>query len=371
VNASPLSTTPGSARVIQIVPRWFPDIDGVGSYAAKTGEALMRDARVPSVFLVASGNAKATADVVVLPERSAAGLQRMVERLLSKSSVANPDRILLHYVGYGYDKHGAPDWLADGLERIRFQNPELVLVTFFHEMYAKSWPWRRAFWFSLKQMQVAKRLLALSSQAVCSVAKNEKIILRWGRGHTPVTTLAIPSTIGEPDEAMLLPWQQRQNSIVVFGRPHTRELVYKHSAHIRRLCESLKIREIWDIGAPAPLSVDPNVPIRRLGRLSDSEISAALNQVRFGLIAYPSAYLGKSSILAAYAAHGLAPIVLDAGRSSGHDGLNDGVQYCSAGRVHKREIVLEDIAGNARRWYVSHGFSAHAAEFERILASSR
>src|SRR5687767_5793083 len=130
-------------RIVQIVPRFWPAIDGVGDFARQLGGELQQKFAIESHFLAASGNESSETHVSVLKERSAAGLIAELQNLRA-------DLVLLHYSGYGFHERGFPHWLLDGLENFLSRTPVRFAV-FFHEIWASGPPWKSEFYVKTLQ----------------------------------------------------------------------------------------------------------------------------------------------------------------------------------------------------------------------------
>jgi hypothetical protein len=103
------------------------------------------------------------------------------------------------------------------------------------------------------------------------------------------------------------------------------------------------------------------------GALPPAQVSAILRSVRYGLIEYPGAYLSKSGVFAAYAAHGLA-VVNGNPTPAGVDGLCADVQYLSGGRELALDIDdARRVAGQLHAWYQGHTLARQARAWAREL----
>lgn len=85
--------------------------------------------------------------------------------------------------------------------------------------------------------------------------------------------------------------------------------------------------------------------------------------------AYPTAYLGKSGVFAAYAAHGLAPVTFSANRAANEDGLKAGEHYLLASAAEKDGAGT--IARNAHGWYQAHDTKAQAGCYAENISAFR
>jgi hypothetical protein len=319
--------------IIHIVPHLPPQNSGVGDYAVVVGRRMEEIGGITCGYVAAGVNA------VELPNdgehvRNITGrcdpgaLWRAVEELAGgdepspgparrgspQASVEGRETltVVLHYSGYGYDRNGAPAWLVDAL-RHRPQGRFIRVLAYFHELYANGWPWQRAFWFSARQRRVAADIARLSD----ALLTNREQSARWleeqtGRLTGSVRTLPVPSNAGEPDQ--LPDYESRPRRAVVFGDARRRAMLLdKEARAVARLLKTLEIVELIDIGRPAAIDkkefARAGIAIEQPGYLDAREVGRQLSQCRVGLIRYPLAFVAKSSVFAAYAAHGVVPVI--------------------------------------------------------------
>lgn len=276
-------------RWIQLVARFDPDAEGLSAFAAGLEHELGRPASGGTGVLALAGAS----------DRPWSNLERL--------ELAPEDRIILHYVGYGYSRRGAPIRLARAWERIRERVSGARCGVHFHEVAAFGPPWRSSFWFRPFQVAVARRLLAASEAAVTSLVGYQEWLRRLCPGRA-VERIAVPSTIGEPSSVPGA--DDRPARLVVFGSEGVRARAYRTEARaLARAVREAGVTEIADLGdgsvAPGEIA---GVPVRPLGRLPRHEVSRELLGARFGFVAYPPDFLDKSTIYGAYLAHGLVPL---------------------------------------------------------------
>ena len=320
-------------------------------------------------------------------------------RVLSQPGM--PATVLLHYVGYGYEKRGCPVWLVRGLEKWRKQKAEIRnqnqdsrkqkteikndegrdtfqlskfpisalpnLVTMFHELYAFGPPWRSSFWTSPVQRWVAQTLARSSDHCITNrVASATWLAAASRHPMNTISVLPVFSNVGEPER--LPDWNERQPRIIVFGSAGWRGKVYRdHKTDLEQACQQLNLTEIVDIGTPLRIP-QLSVRISQRGILSPQEISREMLDARAGFFAYPAAYLGKSTIFAAYAAHGLSPITFPANRVENEDGLKCGEHYLSANELLGCNAgKTEEIGTRAHTWYQEHSTKTQAQHYARVI----
>ncbi len=286
---------------MQLVPQLPPVPEGVGSFAAALAQALAPGG-IESRFLVAAadwpGGGGLAAEAVAA--RSAAALERQL--------AATPT-LLVHYANYGYQARGCPAWLVEGVRRWRRGGSGRRLVTYFHEVYASGPPWRSSFWLSPVQRRLAARLLAASDGAATSLPLYRRLLAHWEPRREVLVTPMI-SPLGEP--ADLPPAAARRpRTLAVFGAPANRRRAYGRLGEaLAAACRALGIAEVLDLGSPCgPLpSKVGGVPVRPLGALPAPAAGAVLGGCFAGFLGYPAPFLAKSSVFAAYCAHGLVPV---------------------------------------------------------------
>jgi len=341
-------------RIVQIVPRLPPPAEGVGSFSQGLACALLSGPGIAS-HLVAAGPGTPGAE----PEARA-----FADRLERE---AGTDPVLLHYVGYGYQARGCPGWLVDGVEAWKSRGKRR-LVTLFHEVYASGPPWRSSFWLSPTQRRLAARLAALSDGRVTSLALYRRRLRRRLPG-LEVAVVPVFSTVGEP--TAVLPLAARARRLVVFGGPGGRARAYdRHAEKLSEACRALDLEEVWDVGPPGPAGSAAGPaevagrPVRRLGELPAAEVNALLTESFAGFVAYPSRFLAKSTVFAAYCAHGMLPLC---GAPAQDEDANE-VPLCWEARLHPATLEgLQAVAGQAWTWYRTHTAAAHAALYRELL----
>lgn len=356
------------------MPRLPPAVDGVGDYAFNLASQLRQDFAIETHFIVGDPAWVGATQIEGFPitqvtRRSAATLLSLLTLLALPRTI-----VLLHYVNYGYAKRGCPFWLVDGLERWLGLGVNRVLVTMFHEIYASGPPWASSFWLSPVQRNLAVRLAYLSDRCLTSRQGYAKILDELSRGkHATVTTLPVFSNIGEPEQVP--PLAKRDRRLVVFGGRNNRLRVYQESlAALELACCLLGIEEIWDIGPPTGITLSSvsGVPIVERGQMPNTEISSILLNSLAGFFDYPTDFLAKSTIFAAYCAHGLLPVSARC-RVSAVDGIEAGKNYWVPDdqTTSLRDLVeVQAIADRAFAWYHTHNLSVQAKTFAAHLADN-
>jgi len=350
--------------LVCVVPGLAPVVDGVGDYALVLARQLRKKFSIDTHFIV--GDPAWTGETQIdgfavsrVKERSVKGFLP----LLSNSNLGTTV-VLLHYVGYGYDINGCPGWLVDGLQRWRSALNTRSLITMFHEVYASGPPWTTTFWVSGVQKNLATRLVRISDSCFTNKKLYADLLYRLSCGkHTKILSMPIFSNVGELKQPP--PLEKRTRRIVVFGNRDSRIRVYRKSLiTLYRICRFLGIKEVLDIGPPTGLnlSVIKGVPIVQMGKLPAAEISNFLSDSCGGFLRYPPAFLAKSTIFAAYCAHGMLPVNFR-GNALRVDGLEAGRHYWVLNKTNTAPCDLtglQAVADNAYAWYKTHDLAVHA-----------
>ena len=157
---------------------------------------------------------------------------------------------------------------------------------------------------------------------------------------TPTASLNHFSRAGELQSNNLL-GASRCNLVILGGIE--RFNIYKNHNLLRQTYDLLKIDQIVDIGTPVDWSSinTKGLKIKKMGLLNQSDTSDQLTISKVGIFDY-SKYprcLGKSSVLNAYKAHGVTPLLFKNVPSNNHDNLLAGINYIAPNQL---EILKSD-----------------------------
>ncbi|WP_008315091.1 hypothetical protein [Leptolyngbya sp. PCC 6406] len=356
----PVQPSTASLEIVQIVPRLPPHTDGVGDYALRLSEQLWADHRIYSHFLVFTTGLEFTPLESGFPIHSLA--EHSITALLSTLPVS-AQGIILHYSNYPYLKSplDLPFWLPKALEQGIHQR-QIPLVVMFHEL-----PTLKIKTFKIinpLQIHISRWLTKIAHGVITDSAQFQAYLSRWTRNSIP----CIPdfSTVGEP--SIIPPLSDRQRRIVIFGG-NDRGRVYKyHLPKLLSICKHLAIQEIVDIGRPLALNAQDFGDIRliEMGFQPAEVVSQMLLTAIAGMIDYTRfpGDLGKSTVFAAFTAHGVLPISTVYNPSEG-DGLHLNQHYLTPEtlRASMSPEQLQGIATTAHTWYESHSLRENAKVF--------
>jgi hypothetical protein len=339
-------------EIIQIVPYLPPSVSGVGDYALLLAEELRHQHSIYTKFIVGGTEWDGPQETngfpyARIPERKAIYLANILNE---QSGGLLP--VLLHYVGYGYEKRGCA-------------SPKQRLVTFFHELYALGPPWRSSFWVSPLQQGLAVKLARTSDVCMTNMQRSAHYLRpQLSCRSWDVIVLPVFSNVGE----LKTKETQRQPELVVFGGTSWRELAYtQYKKDLIDICKILNIVRLHDIGPP--LGDRPELPIEITlhGLLHAPEIDKIMRTSLAGFFTYPVSFLGKSGIFAAYAAHGLTPVTFDGNDKFSEDGLEEGTHFLSRNSLYQNRSIVRVVGEAVRSWYLEHNLAAQAREFAAAL----
>ena len=355
-------------KILQIVPRLPPYSDGVGDYARLLAMQLSRAHQIQTEFVSFRPGLETPPEVDGflthrLFDHTAAALLSLVPETV--------DGILLHYSNYPYlqGKLDAPFWLTDTLKTLTATR-KLSLVVMFHEL--PTLKWKRLRILNPIQSQVSRRLAQLA-EAVFTDSHHFKAHLeKWTKA--PVTCIPDFSTIGEPQPEQVRPLKVRSPRLVIFGGSD-RVRAYRNLDSLVETCEALGVEEICDIGTKQNLDPDRFgvIAFSELGFQPAQKVRELLLDSVAGLMDYSRfpGDLGKSSVFAAFCAHGVLPICTQYNPSE-PDGVHVDKQYVIAGRQlsHLSVRQRQSVADQARSWYCEHSLDINAKRFASHFSTS-
>jgi len=280
-------------------------------------------------------------------------------------SPSGPVGILLHYSGYGYAKRGAPLWLLRSVQLFRRKNPAVPWLTMFHEVAASGPINTSAFWMRPLQLWIAKRLLQISDTAFTNCAMNAAALHLAVRGQSQkVRIIPVFSNFGEP--VALPPVPERAPHLILF----TSNLAGRNPSPdfwqtLQNAVSSHRVTKVTVIGRPLTAPPTLTVPIEQTGFLDYALISTLLCQARYGFAYHAPLLFGKSTIFAAFAAHGVIPIVPSPPVSLPED-LQNGEHYLSS-TDNPLQRDLQKIQNKLIAWYQPHNLKATAKAYIESL----
>jgi hypothetical protein len=328
-------------KIVHITPALPPTINGLGDFSKILVDNLEEAGFTKNTFLVVD---KGESAAIIEDEI----IEFTKESLLQQLESLNPDTILLHYVGYAYQKHGMPFYLYQVLKKYK-TNYSCKILIFFHELYSTSYnPLSLPFYSSYLQKKLVKQLYGLSFVTFtnCQVYQ---IILQNLLGKTRSNNICTGIYSNIPDHLYDPSIKKRDTLMVVFGSVSRRNAVYQSSGFANFLRKT-NIEEIVDIGPGTIAFNNSSVRFVAKGALRFDEVAPILNRARFGAIEYPAEILGKSGIFSAYTAFAVIPVNVSMGKKKLYDSLVEGKNYFNL----KSALVPADfdkIEKDIKEWY--------------------
>lgn len=365
-------------RVLQILPRVPPAVCGIGDYAWGIAQRLRDEHAVQSSFLSAGTNwTKPEGDsefpVFRLPELNAKAL---VEFVVARKQEFQA--VVLHMSPYGYQKRAVPIWLASAWQQIARMTSRPRLITMFHELYASGSMRSSAYW--LQPLQ--KWVLRTVARASDGQRTNRVGYADWLQGVSGLKTriievMPVYSNFGEPE--VLPAWEAREPSMALFAWGiHSGESLDTVVGKAAAWGRHLGIKRLHLIGCKERVDESGlSIEVVRHGFMEASAVSALLSSCRMAYTAYSPEHFGKSTLMAAFAAHGLV-VITQGGTKVLPDGLQDGVNVLNESSLLMAETPhmepIEKIGEALRQWYDRHSLEqnaqSYASQIKRLVSSS-
>jgi hypothetical protein len=361
-------------QILQIIPTPPNSSDGIGDYALLLAVQLRKDFQVDTRFLIFRN------DVYVEPVISGFASSRLPAHNSAAfcSSIPTDTKvIIIHFSGYPYFHTnlkgtfgiGTPFWLIHALRSV-IRSHQLRIIVMFHELPKLHWQQFYVSDFLNPIHSIVSRRLARMADTVLTSSTNLQAILSQWLGRD-ITKISIFSGIGEPES--LPHFALRQPHLVIFGGSARNRIYQNHFPALIQSCQLLGIEAIYDVGPPLKLPEAPSSDIKlvEMGFLSQAEISELLLTARVGCIDYAPfpGNLAKSSVFAAYCAHGVLPILTKYNPSEA-DGLDVDRHYLVLGNKLDDLDRSAAIANRAHEWYQSHTIAEIAKTFFACIANA-
>jgi hypothetical protein len=290
---------------------------------------------------------------------------------LDETVALKPAGVVLHYSGYGYAKRGAPLWLVAAVRRFRSLCPETRWITMFHELHASGPVTSSAFWMQPLQRWVVRRLCQLSDVARTSNEIMHRILEPMVGPRTVLCPpLPVFSNLGESAERT--PWSQREHRLVIIssnlggGDPGGR-----FWERLRLDLHLLGIQQVTLVGRPLQPPAWPEVTFSQPGFLDAAEAARLLRSSTYGYAMLSPLLLAKSGVFAAFAAHGVVPVLPEA-EAVLPDGLSSGTHFLCPQRMSGavESLPMDTLSEAIWQWYHPHNLAHTAAAYAKDLLSA-
>jgi hypothetical protein len=325
-------------------PPYRPGRCGVTDHSGILAAALQATGEVTAIHYV---------EPAAIPSTHRRAARELLRQL---DEVRRGDVAILQYSAYGYEKRGVATWIVGVMKQLKDRG--VSIVTILHELWPEGVPFlSSSFFLQTIQRSATVRCARLSDLVVLSSPDAATRLRRFVDARSIL--LPIFSNVGEP--VGRVPINARNRTGVVFGGAAWKSVVYgRHLPVLRELLRGKQIETIVDVGS-SPV-VDPVPQFLCLGALSAAQVSQQLSATTYGFLDAPLAALTKSGVFAAYAAHGVIPVVLNGGDDERQDDtLRRGVHYVLPGDVPTlAEVDRESISAALYEWYQPHNSREYA-----------
>ncbi|NJN22130.1 MAG: hypothetical protein HC812_14280 [Leptolyngbya sp. RL_3_1] len=215
------------------------------------------------------------------------------------------------------------------------------------------------------------QLSLLADAVITNTADFKRFLSIWS---SKIYSIPNFSTIGEPQYIPTL--QERNRDLVVFGSSDRNRVYQSGITDLIKLCGRLEIKRILDIGQinPTDLSqLEEKVQVVRMGPQPAAVVSQIMTDSVAGLFDYGRfpRHLGKSSVYAAYCAHGLLPIGNDYYPSEADHVFNNKHYLVLSKMAHDTATpdwsLYQTVAHAAHDWYGNHTIAKCANLFKECI----
>ncbi len=354
--------------ILQIIPKPFHLRCGIGDYSSHLAVELERLTGSPTRFfshhiglnddVIASEIAERTLDLRALSLPNS-------DHLIGRESA-----FILHYSGYGYAKRGAPVWLYRQVNRIRDRHPSTPWITMFHEVAASGPLWTSAFWLRPLQRLVARLLHDASDGSITNCTRNAEALKALLPDNSPDLPICpVFSNFGDPETSPKS--SLRDPSVVIFASNFGAKI--PSLGFWDELAEALSAvggKRVVVIGRDIEVPGQFPFVVEKPGYLSPQDVSAVLSRSKFGYAFLGPELFAKSGIFAAFAAHGVVPVV-PTSCSSLPDGLTAHVHYHptrGSSPISRPDEYFDAIGSNIQQWYNPHSAASTASVFASTIS---
>jgi len=369
-------------KIIQIVSELPPTVGGVSAYVMKLAEELLHTHQLQTHFICfynlstkkQEDKSKFSSNLFQATNLISFNQEEILSRLPE-----NFKAIIFHY-SFNLNLDSQYRLASHLLEILIFLKKKFSfkLIIMFHELFPFGYKGKLKFWhnyyhsyFSNTELLPARGFAKIADDVITDSGRFQKILSKWSKSL--VKCFPDFSTVGEPK--IVPESNKRERNLIVFGLPYSRRRVYsKHSHDILKICQVLNLNRVYDIGCYDTRITNILNNLKKLnkvkfietGALSPEMISKLMLSSYAGLFDYSHCPgdLGKSTVFAAYCAHGLVPISTKYNPSE-EDGIFQNIHYIVSNRKLKllTPTELQYIAKNAIIWYSGHSSSKIASYF--------
>ena len=298
--------------MVFIVPQLPPAVCGLGDYSMK----LLTQMRLePRAHILLAKGVEATR--AAHPELNVEQLPATGSGLVARLVDLHAERVLVEYVGQGFQSRGCPLAFLGALRKWRLHTPWARLVIMFQELWFEPKWWKPDFLLQKLHKRALRRLAPLVDQVFVSTAGYG----RWLAGAAAPERLRVL-----PNAATILPVappaeaRREAGTCVLFGRQGSRLAALDEIAPwLGKLHAAGRLKKLWLAGSRESAemnaredafaaSVLPAGTVEILGPKSPEDLSRILLTAETGIFTQSPLSYTKSTIFMAYASHGIGII---------------------------------------------------------------
>jgi hypothetical protein len=308
-----ISMIPPDSRIAFIAPRLPPSICGIGDY---TYHLLTNLPCSNDILLLVRDGLNATKRLY--PGSSIELLPFSRKDFIDLLNINKVSILIVQYSGYGYDPRGAPLSLLKSIRRWRSESKSRKLIIMAHELWNTPSFWKPDYFRQILHKRELCSLAACADQVFTSTTGYAES-LSYRVKKTNLKTLPIGSNIIPIQDPRLS--ERKLGSWVLFGKQGSRIVSLKAlGPKLADLNRHGCLMNLIVVGSSDGQQLEQEectllrsfLPINsyvRTGLLSNERISEILLNAEHGILAQTPESYTKSTILMAYSAHGVLPVV--------------------------------------------------------------
>lgn len=295
-----------------MLPSLDPVRDGVAGFGIELARRSKRDG-VETIFLAPAAGPAIETDV---GGAAAHAIPGSPTSWLAALGDWGADRVLLHYVGFGYAADACPEWLRAALAAWKRASAEHRLHIFFHELATEEPWWKRTHWTQPRQRRIIGDLVRLADRVATNCryfqlqltetfgAKAERLIVTPSPANLVTDGAENTDRVDTRSEGL---------TALVFGLPETRRRAL--AAHRRLLKHMIKTGKLTRLllaghGARREEAAGFNgAAVETKVDVTPLEFAEVARQADFGLVWNWASILTKSGVFANLCARGVPSII--------------------------------------------------------------
>jgi len=263
---------------------------------------------------------------------------------INKINFKKNDVVILQYSPHGFQKKGVCFWILNLIKKLK---KKIKIIIFFHDCYSYSFlPWKSAFWLYFLQKFIFLQLCKSFDIGITPSIDYFNLIKKFS--NKKIIYFPTTSSFHESKKKI-----NKQRILTIFGTLSLRKKIYEKLG-LRLINWAQKNNyKIIDIGPTMEKNIIKKFSKHGVifkGILNSKNVNKILEISSFGLLDYDIKKIDKSSVLAAYSASKVVPIIFNEEKNKI---LRKNFHYLT--NLPDNKINIEKLSNNIYKWYKAHG----------------